>query len=233
MVQLLVDGWQIDHLHYADRCGLSGGGERPAAFIGLVRAEHREFLYVVDDGRAMSHRSLVMLFREHPHVWKHRTAPDVAAFSVPESPPAPPAQWSSGVREPFPESMVMCPTTLRGVLAVNQTQSMDGVTVAVTSIERFDDGCRAHYLCHAPQLTFASEAVALDAIVVDDAARMYRVAPLHQRLRGPRIEGSLAIGPALPQDTGQLTLTIGAIGPGVDGRQATGPWVFPVPLEPS
>jgi hypothetical protein len=230
LVELLVDGWQIEHLHYADRCGLAGGPDAPGAFFGLARSEQREHLYLVDDGRSMSHRTLIAMFREHPHVWKHRSGSGVPEFTVPESPPRPPELWGT-VEEPFPDTLTLCPTTLRGVLCVNQTQSMDGVTFAVTSLERFADGARAHYLVHAPERRFRDDTGAMDAIAVDDAGRMYRVAQLEHTHRGTRIEGALAIAPAIPAGARTLTLTIGTLGPGQEGRGAPGPWVFPIPLD--
>ncbi|MCC6833019.1 MAG: hypothetical protein IT200_16925 [Thermoleophilia bacterium] len=231
LMELLVDGWQIEHLHYADRCGLAGGPDDPAAFFGLTRAEQHEHLYLVDDGRSMSHRTLIGMFRDHPHVWKHRSGSALRDFTVPESPPRPPDVWGQ-VPEPFPEALTVCPTTLRGVVCVNQTQSMDGVTLAVTTLERFAEGARAHYLCHAPDRRFREDTAAMDAIAVDDGGRMYRVAPVARVRRGARIEGTLAIAPAVPAGVGLLTLTIGTLGPGAEGPGAPGPWVFPIPLDP-
>lgn len=231
LLELLVDGWHIEHLHYADRCGLAGGPDAPAAFFGLTRSEQREHLYLVEDGRSMSHRSLIAMFREHPHVWKHRSGSALRDFTVPESPPRPPEVWGT-VPEPFPDALMLCPTTLRGVVCVNQTQSMDGVTMAVTALERYADGARAHYLCHAPERRFRDDAAAMDAIAVDDGGRMYRVASLQRNQRGARIEGSLAIAPAVPAGASLLTLTIGTLGQGAEGPGAPGPWVFPIPLDP-
>src|SRR5688572_31607127 len=71
LVELLIDGWQIEHLHYADRCGQASGGSPAGAFIELTRPDQGRYgLYIQDDGRAFSHRALVALFRESPHIWK-------------------------------------------------------------------------------------------------------------------------------------------------------------------
>jgi len=230
LIELLLAGWQIEHLHYADRCGLEGGEDVPGAFFGLTRSDQHEHMYLVDDGRSMSHRALLGLFRDHPHVWKHRNGRQIEHLTVPEAPPRPPEQWGD-VPESFPAGIALCPTTLRGVVCVNQTQSIDGVTLALTSLERYEGGARAHYLCHAPERRFRDEAGALDAIAVDDQGRMYRVAPLERRQRGFRIEGSLVLAPAVPHDARTLTLTIGTLGPGADDRGVPGPWVFPIPLD--
>jgi hypothetical protein len=218
-------------MHYADRCDLDGARGGPAAFFALCRSDQSRHLFLVDDGRALSHRSLLALFREHPHVWKHRSARSIGETSaVPEAPPRAPEEWGT-VEEPFPASLDLSPTTLRGVVCVNQTQSIDGVTLAVTSLERFAGGARAHYLCHAPGRRFREEAGALDAIAVDDGGRMYRVAALERRQRGIRIEGSLALGPAVPADARMVTITIGTLGPDAGGEGLPGPWVFPIPLD--
>ena len=233
LVGLLMDGWQISHLRYADHCDAPGAVVSPAAFLGLERADQQAWIYILDDGRSLSHRSLIALFREHPNVWKHRSGAQIdRAMPAPEVPPVPAEQWST-LRDALPGEVDLSPTGLRGVICVNQSQAIDGVTVAVTSLERFADGARAHYLCHAPGRRFREQAGALDAIAVDDAARMYRVASLTRRQRGNRIEGSLALAPAIPLDARTLTITIGNLGPSASGEPQPGPWVFPISLDAS
>jgi hypothetical protein len=231
LVGLLLDGWQIAHLRYADHCDVPGGPVAPAAFIGLERSDSQAWIVIIDDGRSLSHRSLIMLFGDHPNVWKHRSGAHIdRAMPAPDTPPLPAEQWGA-VPDAFSGDLDLSPAGLRGVVCVNQSQAIDGVTVAITSLERFADGARAHYLCHAPGRRFREQAGALDAIAVDDAARMYRVASRTRRQQGNRIEGSLVLVPAVPHDARTLTITIGNLGPGSDGEPQPGPWVFPIGLE--
>ncbi len=226
-----MDGWQISHLRYADHSDAPGAPVSPAAFLGLERADQATWIYILDDGRSLSHRSLIALFRDHPNVWKHRSGTQIdRATPAPDGPPVPAEQWG-GDAEALPREVDLSPTGLRGVICVNQSQAIDGVTVAITSLERFADGARAHYLCHAPGRRFREQAGALDAIAVDDAARMYRVASLTRRQRGNRIEGSLALAPAIPPQARTLTITIGNLGPSATGVPEPGPWVFPIALD--
>lgn len=232
LVERLVDDWQITHLHYVDACDLPGANGGAAAFVALTRSNEHQGLYLVDDGRSLSHRTLLSMFRDHPHIWKHRSGGDIHDLvrqPMPEAPPQPPEEWGLVV-EPFPEALVFAPTTLRGVVAVNQTQSIDGTTVALTSLERYEDGARAHYLCHAPEARSREFMRALDVIAVDGAGRMYRVAPLAAVQHGTRIEGVLAIAPAIPADVPLITITVGTMGGEGMGSGVPGPWVFPVPL---
>jgi hypothetical protein len=232
LLRMLIDGWQISHLRYADHCDAPGAPTAPAAFLGLVRADQQAWIYILDDGRSLSHRSVIALFRDHPNVWKHRSGAHIdLEMPVPEAPPVPAEEWGA-IPDAFPGEVDLSPAGLRGVVCVNQTQSIDGVTVAITSVERFADGARAHYLCHAPGRSFRAQAGALDAIAVDDAARMYRVASLARRQHGNRIEGSLALAPAIPTDARTITITIGNLGPSASGDRQPGPWVFPITLDP-
>lgn len=230
LLEMLIDGWRIDHLHYADRCGLEGADEQPAAFLGLVRQEQREFIYLVDDGRGVSHRSVLAMFKEHPHVWKYRTPPTVEALSVPESPPTPATEWGQ-VLEPFPETMNVCPTALRAVVPINQTQSIDGVTAALTCLESYEDGARVHFLVHAPDNDATRDVLAVDGVVVDDKGRMYRMAVTDERLAGARLVGTFAVAPAIPAGVSTLTLTIGSLRLGTGGETIDGPWVFRFSLD--
>jgi hypothetical protein len=230
---MLMDGWQIVHLRYADHCDAPGAAVVPAAFVGLERSDRQAWIYILDDGRSLSHRSLVALFREHPNVWKHRSGAQIdRAMPARPTPPIPAEQWGA-IPKAFPREVDLSPTGLRAVVCVNQSQSIDGVTVAITSLERFADGARAHYLCHAPGRRFREQAGALDAIAVDDSARMYRVEPLTRRQRGNRIEGALALAPVIPPHVRTLTITIGNLGPSANGDRQPGPWVFPIALDAS
>lgn len=231
LVGLLLDGWQVAHLHYADACHLEGARGGPAAFVVLSRADGLEHLYIVDDGRALSHRSLVAQFREHPHVWKRRsTGIHELAATVPAAPPLAAEEWGE-VPPAFPDGLDLSPASLRGVCVVNQTQSVDDVTITITSLERFDQGARVHYLCHAPAQKARAELGALDVIAVDDGGRLYRVAPAGRTQRGNRIVGTLAMAPAIPADVRAVTVTIGTLGHDGSGAELPGPWVFPITLE--
>jgi hypothetical protein len=231
LVGLILDGWQVEHLHYADACRLEGARGGPAAFVVLARGDGREHIYIVEDGRAMSHRSLVAQFRDHPHIWKRRsTGMHELAATVPAAPPMAPEEWGE-VPDAFPDSLDLSPAALRGVLAVNQTQSVDDVTVTITSLERFEQGARLHYLCHAPMARAREELGALDVIAVDDIGRLYRVAPCGRTQRGNRIVGTLAVAPGIPASARALTVTIGTLGHDGSGAALPGPWVFPIPLE--
>jgi hypothetical protein len=229
LVELLVDGWQIEHLHYADHCGLDGDHQPPAAFIELTRPDQGRYgLFIPDDGRAFSHRALISMFRERPHIWKHRTAERIHAMAgdAPMAAPTEPREWGEVV-EPFPQALTFSPGTLRGVTAVDQTLSVDEVTLALTAIERYQDGARMRYLAHTKDPRKRKHLGApSDVLVVDEAGRRYRVACLESRRDGNRAEGALALAPAIPKDVGAITVTVGSLG---DARLA-GPWVFPIQL---
>jgi hypothetical protein len=228
LMELLIDGWRIDRLHYADRSGASGP---PAAFVDLVRgADERRAVYVPDDGRALSHRALVALFRESPGIWKHRS-PD--AIPPPEPAAAtPPEEWGR-VPEPFPRALVFGPATLRAVVAVNQIQSVEGLDIALTSLERHDEGARLRFMCRASDAATRRRMSILDVIAVDDSARLYRVACAESLPEGNRLEGAFAVAPAIPEDVGLLTVTVGTVGDeGRPEERVPGPWVFPIRLSP-
>jgi hypothetical protein len=225
LMELLIDGWRIDRLHYADRSGAAGP---PAAYIDLVRgAGERRGVYVADDGRALSHRALVALFREAPGIWKHRS-PD----SIPpgEAAVAAPEDWGT-VPEPFPQALSFGPGTLRGVVPVGQVQSVAGLDIALTALERHDDGARLRFMCRASDAATRRRMSVLDVIAVDDSARLYRVACTESSPEGNRLEGAFALAPAIPETVALLTVTIGTVGDeGGPGASVPGPWVFPIPL---
>lgn len=225
LMELLVEGWRIARMHYADRSEASGP---PAAFFELTRRGERRGVYVPDDGRALSHRALVSLFRESPHIWKHRS-PDTIAPSAGDEPP-PRDGWGE-VPEPFPQALAFSPATLREVVPVNQVQSVEGLAIALTALERHDAGARLRYMCHASDDAGSRDMGVLDVIAVDDAGRLYRVAPVESRAEGNRLEGAFAVAPAIPQEVGRLTVTIGTvIDAGAGPERVSGPWVFPIPL---
>jgi hypothetical protein len=200
----------------------------PAAFIQLSRPDQgRRGLFIPDDGRAFSHHALVALFRDQPHIWKHRSADRIHAMAA-ESPPTAgePAEWGE-VPAPFPDALVFSPGTLRGVVPVHQTQSIDGVTIALTALERYDQGARLRFLAHAADQRRRAHLATVDEVLaVDERCRRYLVAPLEVRRQGNHAEGALALAPALPRDVGALTVTIGSLGQ----ARAPGPWVFPIPV---
>jgi hypothetical protein len=227
LVELLIDGWRIDRLHYADRSGASGP---PAAYLELGRgASERRAVYVPDDGRALSHRAFVALFRESPAIWKHRSAggippPDMAGATPPE-------EWGT-VPEPFPGALDFRPATLREVVPVCQVESVGGLDLALTSLERHDGGARLRFMCRAPD-SVPRRMHLMDVIAVDDGGRLYRVAPSERAADGDRLEGALALAPAVPEGVGLLTVTVGTVGDESGlGASLPGPWVFPIRLGP-
>ena len=226
LMELLVDGWRIDRLHYADRSGAAGP---PAAFLDLVRGpSERRGVYVPDDGRALSHRALVSLFRETPGIWKYRS-PDAVPPS--DALAATPAEDWGAVPEPFPEALAFGPGTLRAVVPVGQVQSVAGLDIALTSLERHDEGARLRFMCRASDAATRRRMSVLDVIAVDDRARLYRVACAESVPEGNRLEGAFALAPAIPETVAILTVTIGTVGDeGGLERSVPGPWVFPIPL---
>lgn len=210
-----------------------GPADAPGAFFELRRPDAgRRRIFIPDDGRTFSHRALVELFRERPHIWKHRSPlrfPD-----QPEAPPGPPRlpeEWGEVPRD-FPASLAFAPAELRSVIAVNQTQSADGVTIAATALEIFEVGARLRYLAHADGGAARRDLDILEAIAIDDAGRLYQVEQLAGDRRGNKVDGALAIAPAPPGDTSRLTVTIGTVGDNVV-EPARGPWVFPMVLRDS
>jgi hypothetical protein len=234
LVELLIDGWQIQHLHYADSCGPGDQGP-PGAFIELTRPDQGRYgLYIPDDGRAFSHRALVALFRESPHIWKHRSAERIHQMAADEPMAAPrePEEWGEVV-EPFPQALTFSPGTLRGVVPVNQTEVVDDVTIALTVLERYQQGARVRFLAHAADPKKRKSLGVLDVLAVDDQGRRYRVATLDVKREGNRAEGVIALAPAIPRDATRLTITIGTVGNGRRDENVSGPWVFPIQLSPS
>lgn len=227
LLALVVEGWRIERMHYADRSQASGP---PAAFFDLRRGpDEWRGVFVPDDGRALSHRSLVELFRESPEVWKYRSSEAIA-------PPGPeageePEAWGA-VIEPFPDALVLTPATLRSVLPVCQTQTVNDIDLCLVALERHDEGARLTYMCRPGDREPVEAVALLDALAVDDLGRRYRVACLARTFSTKRRDGSLLLAPALPDDARRLTVTVGTVweggaaGPG----QTSGPWVFPIPL---
>jgi hypothetical protein len=227
LMELLVDGWRIDRLHYADRSRAAGP---PAAYLDLVRGpDERRGVFVPDDGRALSHRALVALFRETPGIWKHRS-PDSIPPPEAGAGATPPEEWGA-VPEPFPQALVFGPATLREVVPVGQVQSVAGLDIALTALERHDDGARLRFMCRASDAATRRRMSVLDVIAVDDSARLYRVACRESVPEGNRLEGAFALAPAIPETVALLTVTIGTVGDeGGPGGSVPGPWVFPIPL---
>lgn len=232
LVELIVDGWQVDRLHYADDCALGEGDAHvPAAFIELVRPDQGRYgLYIPDDGKAFSHRALISLFRECPHIWKHRGADRIhqMAAEVPMATPHEQVEWSALV-EPFPGALVFSPGTLRAVDVIDQVQSVAGITIALTTLERYRDGARLRFLLQAPDARKRRQMQLLDVVVTDDRGRRYTTALLDEHHDRDRLDGAYAIGPGIPTDASELLVRIGAVG---DARKpdeaARGPWEFGV-----
>jgi hypothetical protein len=230
LIEYLVDGWRIERLYYADSCAPLGSPDVPGAFIELRRpAGGRLGVYIPDDGRAFSHRALVALFREQPAVWKHARPGQIPyRAEPPPGAPRPPEDWAE-VAEPFPESLAFGPETLRSVIAVNQVETADGLTIAASALEIFDDGARLRYLVQGSDADARGRIALLDALAIDDAARLYRVAQLPTERHGLRLDCALALAPAPPLDASRLTITIGTV-EGPDDGPLSGPWVFPMHL---
>jgi len=228
LVELLIDGWQVEGLHYADRSGPGGTVGPPAAFFRLVRGpDERMGVYVPDDGRAFSHRALVALFRERPEVWKHRSPHSVP---WPEQPPEA-AEEPEEVPEDFPDGLALGPSTLRSVHPVNQCQTIDGLTIALTALECHEGCARLRYMAHASNARTRRQMRILDVLAVDDAGRRYCVATPPPRVEGNRFDGELVLAPGLGRARARLTVTVGTVAdePGA-GERVLGPWVFPIPL---
>lgn len=225
LMEMVVEGWTIARMHYADRSSPSGP---PAAYFGLTRGpDEWRGVYVPDDGRAFSHRSLVALFRDHPAVWKHRSAETIAG---PGEEGVPAEEWGE-VPERFPEGVAFGPSTLREVVRVAQVQSVEGLDIALVALERHETGARVRYMCHASDQRTRAEMTMLDVIAVDDHGRLYRVACTQNAPAGNRLDGALVIAPPIPGDVRRLTVTVGTVKDASEGA-TSGPWVFPIPLAP-
>lgn len=220
----VIDGWRIEGMHYSDRSGPGGADGAPGAFFDLARGpEERQRLCIPDDGRALSHRSLVGMFRERPRIWKYRSAGSIPVPSEDELRPV--EEWGPAP-EPFPAALDTGPGALRDVLAVGQVQTVDGGTLALTSLERFEGGALARVLIAGPGVGACQVD---DLLVVDDGGRIYRAAALEPRHLATSLESAIAIGPAVPADARSLTITVGTLSD-EDGERHAGPWVFPVSL---
>jgi len=223
LMQLLTEGWRVERMHYADR---GRGGGPPAAYFDL-RRRPGEWMrcFVPDDGRALSHHALVDLFRESPHVWKHRS-PEM----IPE-PDGPAADEWGEVPEGFPHCSGFRPTTLRRVVAINQVQSVDDLHIALTALECHEGCARLRYVAHASDPVTRRQMTVLDVVVVDDRGRRYAVDTADAHAEGNHLSGSLAIAPEIAEDVRRLTVTVGTVADGEGGAlRAQGPWVFPIAL---
>lgn len=227
-MRLMVEGWRVSRMHFADR---SSPGGPAAAYFALVRGPGEAMgVYIPDDGRSLSHRALVDLFRDSPQIWKHRSPETIA---TPAAEPAEPHEEWGPVPEPFPEALALVPATLREVVPVGQIQSAGGLDVAMVALERHEDGARLRWMCHASDGRRRTEVSMLDVVVVDDAGRLYRTACVEGPPEGDRLEGALLVAPAIPRGVRRVTVTVGTVwGDGEGPRQTPGPWVFPIPLAP-
>lgn len=224
----------MDRLHYADDSALDASHDPvPAAFIELVRADQGRYgIYIPDDGKAFSHRALISLFRECPHIWKHRSAERIhqMAQDVPMAAPNASDEWGEVV-EPFPGALVFSPGTLRGVVAIDQTDSVGEITVALTVLERYSEGARLRFLVQSGEPRKRKHMNLVGVEITDDRGRSYRTALLESGHDGSTAEGTLAIAPGMPRDVASLTIRIEGVGdPKKPGEAAAGPWSFPVQL---
>lgn len=233
LIQLMVDGWEITHLHYGDVCGDPGMEvDVAAAFVVLRRPDSGlRGIYIPDDERALSHRGLVELFRQSPRIWKHRTAEAVRQRlkeQIDAEASREADEWGH-VLDPADMLMEVRPAELVDVIGLGQVETIEGVTVAVLSIERYRSFSRVRYLAHTVGTLRGGSLAALDVLVVDNRGRRYRSASVGVERAGSRLEGVIALTPGIPRDVTALTVTIGTLGAsGPDGH--LGPWVFPVVL---
>ncbi len=233
LMQLVIDGWEITHLHYGDVCGDPGMEiESPAAFVILRRPDSGlRGIYIPEDERALSHRGLIDLFRQSPRIWKHRTAEAVRQRmkELIEAETSRESEAWGHVLDPADLPMDVQPTELVDVIGLGQVETIEGVTVAVLSIERYRSFSRVRYLAHTVGHLRGGSLAALDVLVVDNRGRRYRSASVGVERAGSRLEGVIALTPGIPRDVTALTVTIGTLGAsGPDGH--LGPWVFPVVL---
>ena len=233
-MEMIIDGWQVDRLHYAEDSALGEDDAHvPAAFIELVRPDQGRYGIVIpDDGRALSHRALISMFRECPHIWKHRGADRIhqMAADVPMATPHEQPGWTEVV-EPFPGALVFSPGTFRGVDVVDQVQAAGDVTIAVTTLERYRDGARARFMVQAPEPRKRKQMHLLGVHVRDDRGRVYTSAVIDEQHDQNRVEGALVIGPGVPLDAREVVITVDAIGdPRHRDEASAGPWEFPVQL---
>lgn len=232
LLELLVEGWEIAGMHYSETCAdLDVPEGKSAAFVSLTRPDDgAQGLFIPDDDRAFSHRALLAVFRESPRIWKYRN-PDtiharLAELSETERPD--PAAWLDAP-DPSDMRLDVSPGALRGVVALGQIETIADVTVALLSLERYDDFSRLRYLAQTVDSARRGSIAALDVLAVDDRGRRYRSASLAVERTGSRLEGAIIIAPGIPRDTVSVTITIGTLGEsGPSG--ALGPWVFPIQL---
>lgn len=233
LIQLVIDGWEIIHLHYGDVCGDSSvASESPAAFIVLRRPDTGlRGMYIPEDERALSHRGLIELFRQSPRIWKVRTADAVRRRlreHIEAEATRPPQEWGA-VLDPADLPMDPQPSELVDVIGLGQVETIEGVTVAVLSIERYRSFSRVRYLAQTVGGLGRGSLAAIDTLVVDNVGRRYHSVSVGVERIGSRLEGVIALTPGIPRDVTALTVTIGTLGTsGPDGL--LGPWVFPVVL---
>jgi len=137
-------------------------------------------------------------------------------------------EWGEVV-EPFPGAIVFSPGTLRGVVAIDQTDSVGDVTVSLTVLERYSDGARLRFMVQSGEARKRKQMNLVGVQVTDDQGRRYRTALLEMSHEGSRVEGALALAPAIPRNVAHLTVSVAAVG---DQKKpadaAAGPWEFPV-----
>jgi hypothetical protein len=232
LVELLVDGWEIAAMHYSETCGdLDVPDGKAAAFVSLTRPDNgAQGIFIPEDERAFSHKALMAVFRESPRIWKYRN-PDtiharLAELSLHERPD--PEAWQD-VPDPADLRLDVSPANLQGVVALGQVESIADVTVALLSLERYNDFSRLRYLAHTDDAVRRGSIAALDVLVVDDRGRRYRTATVGVERAGSRLEGVMVLAPGIPREAVSLTITIGSLGEaGPTGP--LGPWVFPIKL---
>ena len=133
--------------------------------------------------------------------------------------------------EPFPGALIFSPGTLRGVVAIDQTDSVGDVTVALTVLERYADGARLRFMIQSGEARKRKHMNLVGVEITDDRGRNYRTAVLEASHDGSRVEGALALAPAIPRDVADLTIRVAGVGdPKKPEAAAAGPWSFPVQM---
>ena len=111
LVELLVDGWQIEHLHYADHCGMDGRGTgppRPSSSSTRPDQGRYGLSSRTMAGRSRTGRS-VALFRERPRSGSTARGPHPRhGRRRPMAVPGEPDGWGE-VPEPFPGALAFGP----------------------------------------------------------------------------------------------------------------------------
>ena len=196
LIQLVIDGWEIVHLHYGDVCGDPGMEvDSAAAFVILRRPDSGlRGIYIPDDERTLSHRGLVEIFRQSPRIWKHRTADAVRQRLKEQIESESTRDRRNGTSSIRRTCRWTQPTELVDVIGLGQVETIEGVTVACSPSNATAPSPRplsgAHRGQHEPRVARGP-----GRLVVDNVGRRYRSASVGvERPEAP--EGVIALTPA-------------------------------------